>query len=249
MFRNPYYHQRMNSRSRNRPAGLTLVEVLIVIVIIAVLAAITFPLAKGMRERAQGAVCAQNLRQIGIGLLAFITENNGRFPNGKAHVSWLKDDDNSSLGLSWYDAAAQNMGRENYSKKFNDPNADSLPDAFGCPSGHGKPYLPAWPYTGDYAANIYLGQANHKVPTYSDVKNPQSTPYVQDTVKQNNFGVGIYSSGYSKTADSAFADRHGEKGNILWLDGHVSSLSVAEYMKFANEAKHGGAYNFVRGNW
>jgi prepilin-type processing-associated H-X9-DG protein/prepilin-type N-terminal cleavage/methylation domain-containing protein len=239
----------MDPRSRIRPAGLTLTEVLIVIVIIAVLAGLIFPLFRGMREKGQAAVCAQNLRQIGIGLLAHISENNGRFPNGRAHVSWLKDDDNNSLGLSWYDAAAKNLGRENYSNKFNDPGADPLPDVFGCPSGHGKAYHPAWPYTGDYAGNLYLGQVNHKVLTMSAVKNPASTPYVQDTVKQNNFGVGIYRAGSSNTADFAFAARHGGKGNILWVDGHVTSWTYSEYMKFANDPQRGGAYNFVRGNW
>jgi prepilin-type processing-associated H-X9-DG protein len=153
------------------------------------------------------------------------------------------------LGISWYDAAAKNLGRENYSNRFNDPAADPLPDLFGCPAGHGKPYHPAWPYTGDYAGNLYLGQTNHQVMMLSAVKNPTSTPYVQDTVKQNNFGAGIYAAGFSKTADFAFAARHGGKGNILWVDGHVSSLTYAEYMKFANEPKHRGAYNFVRGNW
>lgn len=249
MFRNRHYQQRQNPRSCTLQSGFTLTEMLIIILIIAVLAAIMFPVVRSMRERAQGAVCVQNLGQIGVGLLAYVSENSGRFPSGKAHVSWLKDDDNSSLGLSWYDAAARNMGRENYSKRFNDPIADLLPAVFGCPSGHGKPYHPAWPYTGDYAANFYLGQVEHKVPTMSAVKNPASTPYVQDTVKQNNFGAGIFSSGYSETADSAFSDRHAGKGNILWVDGHVSSWTRAELINFANKSKHGGPYNFVRGNW
>ena len=249
MFRNLHCLHRKSTPSRLRPAGFTLPEVLIVIVIIAVLAAIMLVLVRGMRERAQAAVCAQNLKQIGIGLHAYISENNGRFPNGRAHVSWLRDDSNNSLGLSWYDAAAKNLGRENYSKKFNDPAADPLPDVFCCPSGHGKPYHPAWPYTGDYAANLYLGQENHKVLTMSAVKNPSSTPYVQDTVRQNNFGANIYSSGFSRDSDFAFAARHGGKGNILWVDGHVSSLTYEEYMNFANESKRGGPYNFVRGNW
>lgn len=249
MLRNPHYHQRMKSTSSLRLAGFSMPEILVVIVIIVILVAITIPAVRGLRERAQSSNCVQNLRQIGIGLYSYISENNGRFPNGRAHVSWLRDDNNNSLGVSWYDAAASNMGRENYSRKFNDPNADPLPDAFGCPSGHGKAYHPDWPYTGDYAGNLYLGQPNHQVMMMSAVKQPASTPYVQDTVKQNNFGAGIYSPGFSKTSDFAFAARHGGKGNILWVDGHVSSLTYAEYMKFANESKRGGAYNFARGNW
>lgn len=242
MSMNFHYHHRMNTRSRIHPAGLTLVEVLVVIFIIAVLAAIMFPLAKGMRERAESAQCVQNLRQIGIGLHTYISQNNGRFPDGAADVSWAPG---ITTTRCWYDAAAESMGREYVPFHKGDP----LPEAFGCPAGNGKPYEPAWPYTGDYAANLYLGHPNHGVTTLAAVKNPSSTPYVQDTVKQNNFGAAIYGSGFSKNVNTAFAARHGGKGNILWVDGHVSSLTYAEYMNLANDPKRGGPYKFARGDW
>ncbi|QTN33917.1 DUF1559 domain-containing protein [Akkermansiaceae bacterium] len=239
------------TRIHKRPAGITLTEVLIVITIIAILAAILFPVSRNAREKARSATCAQNLRQIGIGLIGYISENNGRFPNGSLDVSWLRDTDNNPLGLCWYDAAAQYMGRGNLSNRFNDPSADPLPDVFACPGGHRKAYHPAWPYTGDYAANMFLGNpGNPNNPrSLSAVKRPESTPYVQDTVKQNQFGQAIYGSGFSRTANAAFATRHNGRGNILWVDGHVSSLTYEEYMKFANDPKRGGAGNFIRGNW
>jgi prepilin-type processing-associated H-X9-DG protein len=146
--------------------------------------------------------------------------------------------------MCWYDAAAQNLGREYVIYHQGEP----LPSCFGCPSGHGKAYEPNWPYTGDYAANVHLGS---DVPTLAAVKNPAATPYVQDTVKQNNFAYWIFSLQDEKAKEnySAFADRHGGSGNILWVDGHVSSFKYAEYMKYANKPSHGGAYNFVSGNW
>lgn len=256
MFRNLHCHHRLKAPSRLRAAGFTLIEVLIVIFIIAVLAAIMIPLIRGVREKARASVCAQNLKQIGIGLHAYISENSGLFPNGSLDVS------SPSAGLCWYDAAAQGMGRE---FEFGKPRSewDRLPDAFGCPSGHGKAYLNdikdkidsnGWPYTGDYAANWYLGNLT-EVKTMSSLKNPSSTPYIQDTVCQNNFGSGIFNKGASKnawknklkTSDPDFADRHGGSGNILWVDGHVSSFRYSEYMDFATS--HGGAYNFARGKW
>ena len=222
-----------------RPAGFTLTELLIVIVIIVVLAAIAFPINSAVRERAKAAQCVNNLKQIGTGLLSHISENNGQFPDGSADVSWI------GKGTSWYDAASADMGRKYLPYHKGDP----LPTVFGCPAGHGEAYEPAWPYTGDYAANLRLGREGDGVMRLASVRKPASTPYVQDTVKQNNFGEWIFRGGANKGANMAFADRHRGSGNILWVDGHVSSLRYNEYMEFANEPHHGGPYNFVRGKW
>ena len=224
-----------------RSSGFTLAELLVVITIILILAALIMPAVKGVRERAQAAACAQNLRQIGVGLRLYIADNDGRFPDGTADVSW------SGKGKCWYDAASINMGRQYNFQTWSGDN--TLPKSFGCPSGHGKAYFPNWPYSGDYAANLRLGNQYDGVTTLASVNHPSETPYVQDTVLQNQFGEWIFNAGSSKTAIEAFSDRHGGRGNILWVDGHVSSFTYAEYMDFANKPSHGGIYNFVRGDW
>jgi prepilin-type processing-associated H-X9-DG protein/prepilin-type N-terminal cleavage/methylation domain-containing protein len=205
----------MKPSTRTRSAGFSLTEVLVVIAIIIVLALITMTVTKGVREKAKAAVCVQNLKQIGVGLHSYIAENNGRFPDGTADVSW------TDRGMCWYDAAAENMGRKYVPYHQGDP----LPNCFGCPSGHGKAYEPSWPYTGDYAANFRLGRREDSLRTLASVTNPGATPYVQDTVMQNQFGEWVLGKGSSKTSGQAFSDRHGGKGNILWVDGHVSSLA------------------------
>jgi prepilin-type processing-associated H-X9-DG protein len=238
---------------RLRAGGFTLTELMIVIVIIIVLVLLTFSVSGAMKEKAKAATCSTNLKAIGGGLLSYIAENNGRFPNGRVDVSWLRDTENKnvSLGLCWYDAAALHLGRNNYSMKFNDPKAEPLPECFGCPSGHGTAYHPAWPYTGDYAANQLLGNNSNSANPLSitAVKNPSLTPYVQDTVKQNNFGANIYSTGFSEENNAAFAARHNGKGNVLWVDGRVSAHSAEEYKAMANDSKYGGTSNFMRGDW
>jgi len=227
----------MKPSTHTRSSGFSLTEILVVIVIIIVLAAISMVATKAFREKAGAAVCVQNLRQIGVGLHSYIADKGGRFPDGSADVSW------TVKGRCWYDAAAENMSRQ---YDFDNWRGDLLPSACGCPSGHGKAYWPSWPYTGDYAANWHLGS---EIRTLASVKNPSATPYVQDTVMQNNFGAGIFNAGFDKKSGQAFAARHNGKGNILWVDGHVSSLTYAEYMAYANKSSHGGVYNFVRGNW
>lgn len=63
--------------SRN---GFTLVEILVVIVIVAILAALLFPQVKKMIESAQKATCMSNMRQLGIAAHLFAAENSGFLP-------------------------------------------------------------------------------------------------------------------------------------------------------------------------
>jgi len=57
--------------------GFTLIELLVVVAIIALLAAILFPVFARARENARRATCQSNLKQIGIGLIMYTQDNNG----------------------------------------------------------------------------------------------------------------------------------------------------------------------------
>ncbi len=64
-------HSHYRFRRADRATGFTLVELLIVIAIIAVLAAILFPVFAQAREKARGAACLSNQRQIGSAVLMY----------------------------------------------------------------------------------------------------------------------------------------------------------------------------------
>ena len=64
-----------------RLKSFTLVELLVVVAIIAVLVGLLTPAIAGARERTRRVKCVSNLRQIGLGMKMYATDNNGDFPD------------------------------------------------------------------------------------------------------------------------------------------------------------------------
>jgi prepilin-type N-terminal cleavage/methylation domain-containing protein len=60
--------------------GFTLIEILVVVMIIGVLMALVVVTARMVTTSAHAAQCASNLRQLGVGLLAFSVDNRGQIP-------------------------------------------------------------------------------------------------------------------------------------------------------------------------
>jgi prepilin-type N-terminal cleavage/methylation domain-containing protein/prepilin-type processing-associated H-X9-DG protein len=78
-------HARKTKRSTTslpRRHAFTLVELLVVIAIIAILASLLLPGLASARDKGRKAACLSNLRQIGIAVLNYATDNDGKIPFG-----------------------------------------------------------------------------------------------------------------------------------------------------------------------
>jgi prepilin-type N-terminal cleavage/methylation domain-containing protein/prepilin-type processing-associated H-X9-DG protein len=76
----------------HRGAAFTLVELLVVIGIIAVLAGMAYPVYQRTVAGGRAAACLSNLRQLGVGLNAYLNDNEMRMPSLKIARESTQDD-------------------------------------------------------------------------------------------------------------------------------------------------------------
>lgn len=77
--------------------GFTLIELLVVVAIIAILAAILYPVLVSAREQARQKKCLANLKQLATACRTYADDNNGHSPN-PAYVVKVPDWE----GLQWW---------------------------------------------------------------------------------------------------------------------------------------------------
>lgn len=116
-----------------RKCGFTLVELLVVIAIIGVLVAMLLPAVQSAREAARRSQCANNLKQMGLGLHNYV-DTWGRLPSALMGGLTSADDDD---GFSWACAILPFVEQKNLFEKINpDGRLMPIPNYF---TANGKP--------------------------------------------------------------------------------------------------------------
>jgi prepilin-type N-terminal cleavage/methylation domain-containing protein/prepilin-type processing-associated H-X9-DG protein len=75
--------------------AFTLIELLVVIAVIAILAAILFPVFAKVREKARQTACLSNEKQLGLAVAQYINDNDEQVPPGVTPAAWQPS------GMGW----------------------------------------------------------------------------------------------------------------------------------------------------
>jgi len=198
--------------------GFTLVELLVVIALLAVLAALLLPAMVRAREKARATQCTANLGQWGLAYRLYADDNDDFLPRRGQGVQALFQIDRPT---DWFNALPSYLGLPAFQQIVATnlkpgPNDRSV---FICPTASD----PGGTYFLPYGMNMNLSPWNLPLATkFGEVVQPGCVVAMADA-------PGPYASTFPSTRPYSVLARHSTRVNLLFLTGQVLSLT-GEYV-------------------
>ena len=123
--------------NRMRRSAFTLVEVLVVVAIIAILAALLMPALSKARERGLAMVCLSNTKQLILGLQLYADDHDGFLPyNLGMSGSSMRTNLNWVNNVMTWDLSSDNTNMATIRQAALGPYISGSPAVYRCPSDH-----------------------------------------------------------------------------------------------------------------
>jgi len=210
-------------------SAFTLMELLVVVAIVGILAAILFAAVGHVREAAQTSTCLSNLRQIQAANMLHAADNKGYFVRIK-------------LDNKWWNVQEEFIRYLNAGKQT-DSEANSMADELKCPAAAGflKSLGSSWE-SQNFPGYGYSSAGVKVDPTRSGTFTALNQSVISNPVKVVAFtdALDFY---YYKTPPSSYkwdaekrisvtrSYRHHDGGCVVYFDGHTEWLSQAQIEK------------------
>jgi prepilin-type N-terminal cleavage/methylation domain-containing protein/prepilin-type processing-associated H-X9-DG protein len=215
----------MNTRDPSRAHGFTLIELLVVVAIIAILAGMLLPVLARAKAKVKQTDCMNNMRQIGLGLILFETDNEKLPPRASQVYDFMNPTAPGWQNNALYAIAQYLQGNQKNSTKV-----------YLCST--------ALPGTGILAGNnptalsgtSFMPNAVVMEKTLSALKNPSELIFIQESSVRISYcalrpGDGPTFGGAARSytfwhdnlsiGKELYSSTHFQGGNLLFCDGHA----------------------------
>jgi prepilin-type N-terminal cleavage/methylation domain-containing protein/prepilin-type processing-associated H-X9-DG protein len=218
-----------------KKSAFTLIELLVVITIIAILAGIALPVFAKAMEKGRVAQDASNLRQLGIGTVAYLTDNNDQiFPSATSGTtaSYWPQLLFAKYVTNWntYKSPFDPRGFQSAP----DAAADNVPVSYGINTYvlNGTSANP--PFDGNTTRYISPSLLFYMAPCYIGLP----------TTASNWAGLGSTSPTVTSTGPTQGTHSGNAFINVLYPDGHVASIRFANTGGFTDSSSTTGLTNW-----